>query len=129
MRPATLIVAAGAAALLVVATRGDVDAQTVSTFNLNSSITKDQPIVTTVCRPVPTSVGCPGDTKTQMHILRGDAGASVFLGLSASGLTPAVGVELAPGNRQSWDVGGPLVKCIVANDGGIAIQTVCGRGP
>lgn len=104
-------------------------AQALTVFNLSTSITKDQPIVTTMCRPTPTTIPCPGDTKTQLHIVRADAGASVFLGLSATGLTPAVGLEVAPGNKQAWDVGGPLVKCVVANDGGVAIQTVCGRGP
>ena len=121
MKP--LAVFAGVALALAV---GVVGAQTVGAFNLSSSISRAQAPLATICRPTATQVACPGDTKSQLHYLRGSG--TVYLGLSPS-TTAADGLPLTGANRQAWDVGGPLVYCITDADAGVTMETVCGRGP
>lgn len=120
-----LFVAAG---LLTVALVGSAPAlaQTVSTlFNLNTSVTKAQAIVTTTCHPTATTVACPSDTKTQLHYLR--SSGTVYLGIDPA-TSASNGLPLTGDARQAWDVGGPLVKCATAPDAGVTLYTVCGRG-
>mgnify|MGYP006273994783 CR=1 FL=1 len=113
-------------ALVALALNAPAIAQTASSFfNLNTSVTKAQAIVTTACHPTATTVACPADTKTQLHYLRG--GGTVYLGLDPA-TSSANGLPLAGDARQAWDVGGPLVKCATAPDAGVTLYTVCGRG-
>lgn len=116
------------AGLLAVALVGSAPAlaQTANTlFNLNSSITKPQPVVTTSCATTPVVVACPSDTKTQLHYLPSGA-STVYLGLDGT-ISSTTGLPLAAGGKQAWDVAGSIVRCVTSS-GTQTLYTLCGRG-
>lgn len=116
-------IVAGVALALVAGVAG---AQT-ATWNLSSSISRSQAVISTTCAATATAVQCPGDTKSQLHYLPSGA-STVYLGLDPT-VTASTGLPLAAGGKQAWDVaGGGLVRCITAS-GTQTMYTLCGRGP
>ena len=122
MHRTAIAIAAGTAFALVA---GAVGAQTTSFFNLNTSIQKTQPVISTSCGTSPTVVACPADTKTQLHYLALGA-STVSLGLDST-VTTTTGLPLSAGGKQSWDVAGGIVRCVVGT-GTQTLYTLCGRG-
>ena len=120
MRPVSIF--AGVALAVAV---GAAAAQSTSFFNLNTSISKSQAPIATVCHPDGTTVACPADTKSQLHYLRG--AGTVYLGIGP--VTSSNGLPLTGDNRQAWDVAGGIVRCAAAPDAGVTLYTTCGRGP